>query len=375
VIRRWDCALVFASVVALGCRPPQPPGGAAPERVTNVQVEEVTPGLAEDRLELPATVEAWSCVRLSAEVDGRIETVAKQEGDRVNANEVLFQIDDSRLKAQLASAQAQQVLAERSFQRAKQLREQNAISQAELDRAEADLKVAEAGVELAGVMHAKTTVRSPIQGIFNKRLMDRGEFVGPGTPLCEVVNTDRVKVVLAVPEKDIPFVRTGCEMKVACDAIRAERTGTVIYQSTSADPRTLTFTVKVDVDNADGALRPGMIARVELIRRRAERAVTVPIFAVIKREDGYVVFVENGGRAHEQPVDLGFFDGERVVVTKGLEAGARLIVVGQRELLGEDKVRVVTPTTGPASAPATAPATAPADGTDRPLSLAGRERP
>ena len=362
-------AAMSAAVAIAGCEMKPKNGAKAPERVTNVHVEAVAPHPAEDRLEIPATVEAWAHVRLSAEVSGRIESVAKAEGDAVAENEVLFLIDSSTLKAQMASAEAQQPLAERSFARTKQLLAKNIASQAEYDRAEADLKVAQAAVDLAGVMLSKATIRSPIKGVFNKRLMDKGEFVGPGTPLCEVVNSDRVKVVAAVPEKDIPFVRTGDRMTVTFDSIHQERTGTVLFQSQSADPRTLTFEVKLAVDNPEGAIRPGMIARVELVRRRVAEAVTVPIFAVIKREDGYVVFVENGGRAHERPVEPGFFDGERVVVTKGLARGDRLIVVGQRDLLGGDQVQVVSPATGPASRPASGPASEAPIG---PVAQAGR---
>jgi len=208
---------------------------------------------------------------------------------------------------------------------------------------------AEAALNLANVLMGKATVESPIGGVLDKRYCEVGEYVKPGTPLADIVNTDRVKVVAAVPEKDISFVRTGDPITVVFDALNLRRTGNAMFQSRAADRDTLTFDVKVELDNPDGRIRPGMIARAVLVRRKLTAAVKVPIFAVIKREKGYVAFVEDAGTARERPLTLGFFEAHRVVVTSGLKPGDRLIVQGQRDLVDGDKVRVPEPaTTAPA---------------------------
>lgn len=346
-MKRTAVVFIVAIGVSLGgCKKPAEPTTTAPVRVTNVAVAPIVPREAEARIVIPATVEAWATVTLSAEVDGRVETIAGDEGDTVGARQVLFEVNAATLRAQLRSAEAALTLAQQTYDRAEALRRDKTIPQAEYDRARADRLVAKANVDLAKVKFEKATVRSPISGILNRRYVEVGEFVNPGAPLGEVVDTSKVKVVAPVAEKDIPFVTTGDRIAVTLGALGITRTGTVIYQSQAADPQTLTFDVKIALSNPGGMIRPGMIARVALVRARVPKAIKVPIFAIVRRDEDYVAFVENDGTAHARPVELGFFDGQYVVVRDGLNVGDRLIVEGHRDLVDGDRVkvlRVITP--------------------------------
>lgn len=430
-------ALAAALLVAAGCKPNRD-AAPPPDRVTNVRIQVLEPQEAVDRIEIPALVEAWAEVRLSAEVEGRVETVAVDEGDTVDQERTLLEIDAAMLRAQvkqaeaslaafqaelekleagarpqeleiaeakvrvaeaglkqaeagLAQAEAADESAQRDLARTRQLFQERVVSQEVLDSAQtaatiarrrydaavellrsaeeqaaaarkdlalvregaraedrrsaaARVAQAEALLNLAKLRLQKATVKSPAKGILNRRYVEPGEYVGVGARLADVVDISRVKVVAPVPEKDIAFIRLGEPKTVILEAIGRTRTGTVIYQSQTADPRTLTFDVKIALDNSDGAIRPGMIARVVLVRRRLQEAIAVPIFAVLKRDGGYVAYVENDGRVHERrDLRLGFFDGARVIVTAGLEAGDRLIVSGQRDLAEGDRVRVIDP--------------------------------
>ena len=199
---------------------------------------------------------------------------------------------------------------------------------------------------------AKGTVKSPIAGVLNKRLVESGEYVSPGDPIARVVLLDPVKVAVDVPEKDIRFVELGSAMGVTVEGVKEMLPAQVTYRSVIADPATLTFRVELTVANPQGRLLPGMIVKVALLRRVIENAITVPLFAVVPRDGRAVVYVVEGAVAGERTVTLGITDGEKIEVTGGLAAGDMLVVEGQRQLSDGETVKVVEPVAaaGPAEA-------------------------
>ncbi len=110
------------------------------------------------------------------------------------------------------------------------------------------------------------------------------------------------------------------------------REGRLTHLAYKADPVTRTYRAKVEVDNRDRQLRPGMIVRIEALRRTFADAVAVPLYAVIDHDGRKVVFVEEQGKARLRPVEIGRALGEQVVIRAGLVAGERLIVKGQHLL-------------------------------------------
>ena len=144
-----------------------------------------------------------------------------------------------------------------------------------------------------------------------------------------------------MPERDVAMVSIGDTVFVDLDAYSGRTfEGKVFRIATSAESATRTFATEVELDNADGLLRPGMIARAKFIRKTYENAITVPLFSVLTRNDGRIVFVEEDGVARMHPVEIGFFQGDEVHIVDGLSEGDRLIVLGQRDLRDGDRVAV-----------------------------------
>ena len=312
------------------------------QKLTNVAVQVVGTQPITDHLTIRGMIEPWTSVSLSAETSGKLVFVAKEEGGRVSKGEQLFGIDNAILKANLASAEARARYAVTTHERTKKMFADEAISKDELDRAKADMDAAGAAVELCKAQLVDADVFSPISGVLDCKEADVGEFLNSGDPLGEVVDTSRVKVVMPVPEKDVKFIHVGDQVDMIIEALAdGIRRGKVIFVKQVADPVTLTFPVHVEVDNADGRIRPGMIAKVDLVRRRFEEAVAVNIFCVRRHEKGYRVFVEQDGAARARDVVPGIFDGQMVQIVSGLAEGDRLIVKGQRELIDGVKVKVV----------------------------------
>jgi membrane fusion protein (multidrug efflux system) len=307
--------------------------------VVNVLTEEVRPVTMRDVLVLPGQTEALHDVRLAAHRGGVVEWTGVTEGQRVRAGEPIVRIDLTSLGAALERARANLRLAEDQLRRRSQLYAQGVFAKEELDQANNELTAARTRLREAEVDFSHGTVTSTLDGVVNKLHVDPGEFVGEGDPVADIVNVATVRVNFDVPEGDVRFLAQGQKAVVRIDAYpEQEWQGEIDFVAWKADPATRTFQVRVVVDNADGTIRPGMIARGAFLRRLIDNAVTAPLFTVQDKGGERVIFVEQDGAAHARTVRLGIIEGDRVQVLEGLAAGDRLIVAGHVEV--EDGTRV-----------------------------------
>lgn len=335
--------LLWAGLAATGCNDNE--GLATTENNSNqapvipVSIIDVKPAPMRDVILLPGTTEAWQDVQVSADTAGRIEWVGPREGERVNKGDLLVKIDVSALKAALDHAEAQFKLAEDLYQRRRRLFERKIIAKEELDQSETQRTLAATDYEQIKVKYEHGFPRSPISGVINYLYVDAGEFIDTGKPLADIVNIDRIKINVQVPELDIRFVRKGQTTPVKIDAFpEKELTGVVDFVAFKADPATKTFLVRTVIDNPAGDIRPGMIARVVFVRRLIPDALVAPLFALVDKGGERLVFIEKDGVAHARTVSIGVIEDDRVQITSGLSPGDHLIVKGQTEV--EDGMKV-----------------------------------
>jgi len=312
------------------------------EKALNVKVQVLEAKILEDRLLLTGSVKPWEDVQLSAEVAGKIEWQGVEEGDTVEAGQELVKIDTDAIRARLNQARAQYDLTVQELVRAENLQKEGIGSPQDLDRALTDREVALANLRTTQIELDKSVLRAPFDGVVDELSKEEAEFVSRGTSLARLVQVHKVKVDVGIPERDVPFFAKGDAVTVTADALPAETFHGTIYRiATTADAHTRTFITEIELDNADGRLKPGMIARARLVRKSYLNAISIPIFAVLSLEGGYRVFIEENGVAQPRDVEVGIFQDNMVHVTRGLDVGDRLIVVGQRDLRAGDPVRVV----------------------------------
>ena len=309
------------------------------EFVVNVRVEAVVASPMQDILILPGETEAAADIRLAAPRGGPVEWVGVTEGDRVGRGQTVARIDLKSLQAARDRAKANLHLADEQLRRRQALHEREVLAREELDQARTEQAVARTVLQEAEVGLGHGSVVSTLDGIVNAVFVDPGEFVGEGDPVIEIVNTSTMRINFNVPESDIRFLTTGQPAAVSMDAWPDSRwNGQVDFVAWKADPATRTFRVRVIVDNADGRIRPGMIARAAFLRRTVPDAMTAPLFAIQDKGGERVVFVEENGVARARTVAIGIIEGDRVQIISGLQSGDRLIVAGQAEV--EDGTRV-----------------------------------
>lgn len=298
-----------------------------------VSVITIKPTPIKDALLLPGETEAWHDVRLASEIDGIVERIDPREGQAVKEGQLIATIEVSALKAALDHAEASFELTDKLYQRRKLLSERNVIAKEELDRSLNKRTLALSNLRRAKIKYERGFLHSPINGLVNHLHVDVGEFVDRGDPVADLVNVDKIKINVNVPELDVRYLRVGQKAMVTVDAFPGRRLpGRIDFVAYKADPATKTFRVRVLIRNPDREIRPGMIARVAFLRRIIPDALVVPLFALVDKGGERIIFVENDGIAYARTVSIGIIEGDRIQITEGLEIGDHVIVNGQTEV-------------------------------------------
>jgi membrane fusion protein (multidrug efflux system) len=316
-------------------------------RVINVQIEEVQPSRFVEEILLTGVVEANRDVTVSAEEGGTVKEILVDKGRWVAAGQPLLRIDDAVLRAQVDQARAAAELARETWDRRKRLWEEERVG-AELAYLEARFAAEQSAANLRSLEErlARTVIQAPFEGLLEDRMVEVGSLLSPGTAVFRIMDVHPVKVVAGVPERYAPDVQVGASARVTFDVLpEAGVDGRIRFVGAAVDPRNRTFPVELRLPNRDGRIKPEMLANVSLERRAFDDAVVVPQDVLVRTAEGYIVFVADGEGealvARERLVELGPSAANRVVVTAGLEAGDRLIVVGQKSVANGDRIRVV----------------------------------
>jgi RND family efflux transporter MFP subunit len=313
--------------------------------------------------------------RLGFRVGGKLLRRQVEAGQRVKAGDVLAQLDpqDYRLaadvgRAQVAAALTNRDLASADFKRYKDLREQNFISGAELERRETTLKSAQAQLEQAqaqfagqGNQAAYTTLVADVAGVVTAVEAEVGQVVAAGTPVLRIAQDGPRDVVFSVPEDHVMQMKLGSGVEVRLWGAPSSVKGTVREVAASADPATRTFSVKVAVDSKE-TLPLGATASVvpQALQRSAMSGIKLPTSALLQDGAGSAVWVLEPASmtVRKQAVQIATVDGNEVVLAQGVLPGMQVVVAGVHVLTPGQKVTVFkdrSPVAAPAS-PASAAA-------------------
>jgi membrane fusion protein (multidrug efflux system) len=329
--------------------------GEAPPPV--VEVLQVSPRTLEDEAELLGQLEAEESVVVHSEVPGIIESVEFQEGQPVEAGQVLFRLRDDEPLARLHEAQAELALAEDSFQRTRGLAERNVVSSAEVERVTAALAVARARVEVAQVALDRSRIKAPFDGVTGPRLVSPGRWVEPEDELVKVEAIATLELVFTLPEQVLPLARAGVPVELSVAPYPGETfPGEVFFVAPSINPENRRLLVKARVPNPDLRLRPGLFARVSARIAKRENALVLPEDAVVYGSEGSFVWrVDEGDVVQRVEVELGIRRAGRVEIRSGLAPGDRVVVAGTNKLSPGVHVESVPAPEDVAAAPASPP--------------------
>ncbi|MDH4286653.1 MAG: efflux RND transporter periplasmic adaptor subunit [Gallionella sp.] len=302
--------------------------------VEPVQYREVAQTYTADGL-----VEATHQSTVSAQIGGRVKEISFDTGDRVSKGQVILRIDEREAVQALAGSQAQVLQAQANMQNAKaayergrQLFAQKFISQAALDKAQAEYKVAmaqaaasEAGAGQASLAHGYTAVVAPYSGVVAARLVEIGEMVMPGKPLMTGFDPEGMRVIVSVPQYKLPDIGTNPKVMVEVPSLNRWIKAASATVQPIADARTHSTQVRVYLPASEAGVYPGMFVRAHFVVGKANKLV-VPASAVLRRSEVVGVYVvdEKGGVKLRQ-VRLGDTTADGAVeVLSGLNPGEQV---------------------------------------------------
>jgi RND family efflux transporter MFP subunit len=314
----------------------------------NVIVLKLVPSTLSDRINFPGKVDPWVKLKILAEVRGKIVKKTVKEGEPVTKGDTLAVIDSRDYINAWRSAKASYRAAEASFKRIEKLYEQQLATRNQFDDAMAQLEQTESAMDNAALSLGRCTIKAPISGVVNQLSFELGQYLNVADPVAEILQIDRVKVQVGIPESDVAAVRNLSNFDVRIDALggrvyRAKK----YFLSKTADSMARLYNLQLMLDNPDQEILPDMFVRVDIVKKAIADSLSVPLYAVMTKGKKQMVFVEQGGVAHGRIIETGFQEGWQVEVTKGLRAGESVIVVGHRHVNDGQKVNVVRKVTNP----------------------------
>ena len=338
-------ALVIVALTALpalsGCAGRA--GGGFQMPPVAVEVAEVRSESVSDRFRALGTIEAEETVKIVNEISAVVRELPFAEGRAVSRGDMIARLDDSELAAESARADALRDQARTNHQRVRQLFEQQAASQQELDDASSALKVAEANAVVARTRYDKAHIRSPLTGVAGRRLVSPGAYLPVGTEITEVASVGIVKVGFSAPERYLPQLRRRAVVTVTTSAYPGEVfNGDISVVDPILDAVSHTVQMVARIHNRGGKLRPGMSADVTAMLGERSHALTVPDEAVFgEGNQSFVYIVKPDSTVMRQAVVLGTRDSTRAEVTQGLKSGDRVVRAGHQKLFEGARVMPV----------------------------------
>ena len=333
---------ILTVIMKMPAKKREAPATEAPPVNVTVMTVTAAPQLA-DTFDLPAVVEPNRIVTVSAEVNGRVERIPPEEGSKIRAGDLLIKLNTDLILPEFESAKAQVERDQIEFDRMTNLAKENATTQRDLDNATSQIAISKARLEGIRARLERTSIFAPTAGVLNDLLVEEGEYVDSGNPVAQIVDTDTVKVVVEIPERDIAYFAIGEKADIFVDTKGQARSlvGTISFISELADPRTRTTRTEITLDNKQRLLRSGQIVHVRLTRQILKDTILIPLLAVIPMEDGKAVYVVNSTQAKRREVEIGIIRGDQVQITSGLEPGDKLIIAGHRFVAPGQKVNIV----------------------------------
>ena len=290
-----------------------------------------------------ATLEAEAEAQVVARASGIVESLRVEEGDTVQAGDVLARLDDDQLRIEVTRAKANMDKLTADFARAREVYAEKIISREAFDRIRFDLQAARAAYDLAQLNLKYAAIRAPIDGVVSTRHIKVGNLVNVNDPAFHIIKFDPLLAVLHVPEREIHKLAVGQTADLRFDAFPERSfTGTVIRINPVVDAGTGTVKTTVEMAQADGPqLKPGMFGRVLIYYDRHDDTIISPGEAVMTEDARDSVFVIRAGQATRVPVTLGFSQGPDVEVLEGIEENDVVVTTGQTSLRDASRVLFV----------------------------------
>ncbi len=310
---------------------------APPETVSSTEVREET---WPSTLAAIGSIVAAQGVTVTPDIPGTVREIAFESGALVGKDDLLVRLDVAIEEAQLKAMEAQLDLGQVNLKRAQKLREENTVSEAELDSASAAVKQLKANADAIRATIEKKTIRAPFAGQLGIRQINLGQYLEAGKPIVSLQSLSPVYAHFSLPQQHLAVLKNGMQVRLTTDAYAGrEFEGVLTAMNPDLDASTRSVSLQATFQNPDQALRPGMFARVEVLLAEQTKMLVVPLTAVLSAPYGDSVYVIEPAPAsgdqnspkltvRQQFIRTGRARGDYLSVQSGLKPGQRIVSSG-----------------------------------------------
>ena len=288
----------------------------------------VKPSHLDNKLVVTGSVLANESLELHSETSGKITKIFFKEGTRVKKGDVLLQINDDEIRAQLQKQKYIRKLNEDNEFRQRRLLEKDAISQEEYENALNNVNTTLADIQLLEAQLEKTKILAPFDGVIGLRYVSEGAYITPSTNIATLYSLTPAKIEFAVPGRHSDKVKPGKKIFFTIESSENTFSGLVYAVEPQIDQNTRTLEVRALADNSEGALLPGQFVKVELILESADDALLVPTESLVPEMEGHKAYVSKNGKAAEVHVKIGIRTDRNVEIVSGLNEGDTVLTTG-----------------------------------------------
>jgi len=273
---------------------------------------------------------------------GTVVEVLVKEGDHVKKDDILARIEATDYQIALDRSEAAYNLAKAEYKRDKTMYDKGVIATSALDTKKTRLQTAKADYENARLLLSRATVTSPMDGVIRSLNAKVGLQLSIGDPIAEILEIDRLKGVVGIPESDVSAVRTLNSVDITIQALNDKKvTAKKYFLSPSPENIARLYNLELEINNSDGDILAGMFIRADIIKKQENNILKIPFYSVISRNNEQYVYIEEDGIAKKKAVTLGIMEKWMVQVTSGLQNGDKVIIEGHRDVENEQKVKIV----------------------------------
>ncbi|MEH6305114.1 efflux RND transporter periplasmic adaptor subunit [Olivibacter sp. CPCC 100613] len=284
---------------------------------------------------------AWQDLSLLAENSGRVTRILVDEGSPVSRGQILARIDDEYLNLDLEAAEDALSKLKTDQQRYESSFETGGVTKAQLDEINLNVRNAENKVQQAKRRLADAYIKAPISGIVNKRKIEVGTYVSPGTQLFDIVDVSRLKLLVNANESQVVNVKAGDQVSITTTVFPDKKfNGRISFIAPKAD-NTLNYPIEIQVENSSSQLlKAGMYATAIFDLPEQQPTIVIPRGAFVGSVSSNEIFVlQNGNMARLRKVTAGRILGEQVEIIDGLKEGETVITSGQINLVDGTEVK------------------------------------
>jgi len=311
--------------------------------IINIKVTKAAITTLENTSPLTGRLEPIEEVSLVPKVMGEVTKVNVTLGQKVNKGTVLFELDKTQAATAYNQAKANYQDAQNNLNRMETLYKEGAISLQQYEQAKTAYTISKESYNAASDGLSNYVVSSPIDGYVTSVNIDVGTVASQAVAAVTVANIDKLEINTSISENMINKIAVGDKVQVLVSSVSdIPFSGTVTALSPAPPAGTLTYPMKVSIDNKDLTIKPGMFAEVIVTSDKTEGVVTVPSASVLIRSGKPIVAViDNNGELVFRDVVVGVDNGEFVEIKSGVQAGDTVVIEGQHYLEEDSKFNII----------------------------------